>query len=114
MKLFKWIQGRQNNTQYKKFCLLYFKFLWWGFDCYILKYKANQQLPLHKDPVEGGRHFRINIKLKGDCSFWCPSVIWRWNERICIFRPDLFFHNLVTKTPVTKISIGFVNFRKNG
>lgn len=114
MKLFKWIPGRQGNTQYEKLCFLYFRFLWWGFDAYVLKYKANQQLPIHKDPVENGCHYRLNIKLKGTCRFWSTSTIWNWGERIVIFRPDLFFHNLVTKTSVLKLSFGFVNFKRHG
>lgn len=111
MKLFKWIKGRQDSTQYKKLCFLCFKFLWWGFDGYLLKYEPNQQLAIHKDPVDGGNHYRLNIKLSGKCKFWSTSTIWQWGDKIIFFRPDLFFHNLVTQSKVLKISLGYVKFK---
>lgn len=111
MKLFKWTQGRQSSTQYEKWCFLYWRFFNTGLDGYILRYKANQQLPIHKDIVENGIHYRLNIKLKGKCKFWCPSILWKWGERIVLFRPDLFFHSLTTKTKVLKLSLGLVIFK---
>lgn len=111
MKLFKWTKGRQDSTQYEKWCFLYWKFFCFGFDGYLLRYKENQQLPIHRDPIKDGRHYRLNIKLKGKCKFWCTRTIWNWGERIVYFRPDLFFHNLTTQTPVLKLSLGFVIFK---
>lgn len=111
MELFTWIKGRQNTTNYDKLCFLYVKIWKWGLDGYILRYKANERLPIHKDPIENGAHYRLNIKLKGKCRFWSTSNIFRWGERVVYFRPDLFYHNLVTETKVLKLSFGYVKFQ---
>lgn len=109
MKLFKWIKGRQ-NVHYKKMCLLNIRIFRFGMDCYILKYDKNVHLPIHKDPLENGSHYRINIKLKGSCRFWCTRMIYNRGEWLNIFRPDLFYHSLQTYTPTTKLSIGIAWF----
>jgi len=114
MKLFKWVKGRQNTTQYERFCFLYFRFLYWGFDGYLLRYEPNQQLPIHRDPVEGGAHYRLNIKLCGRCKFWSTSHIFAIGQWLFLFRPDLFFHNLVTYSKVWKLSLGFVKYKHYG
>lgn len=61
MKLFKWQSGRQGSYNYQKFPIWFFRIGKLGFDAYILKYEANQVLPTHTDPVEGGKHYRLNI-----------------------------------------------------
>lgn len=114
MKLFKWIEGKQSTTKYYKWCFLYFKFLNFGIDGYILKYEAGTSLPIHKDtlPAPGGAHYRLNIKLKGKSKFWCPSIIFSIKDDLFLFRPDLFYHSLTTHTKTYKISIGLAIFNK--
>ncbi len=70
MKLWKWQKGRQQNTEYWKFPLWYFRVGKWGFDAYILKYDAYTKLPYHIDKVNNGKHWRLNIKISGDSSFF--------------------------------------------
>ena len=112
MKLFRWVKGRQSGTDYKAWCFFYFtSFNIIGLDAYILKYEAHTVLPLHKDPVDG-KHYRLNIKIKGRTSFRCPSVIFRFKERIILFRPDLFYHSLTAFTKTYKLSFGLCIFRK--
>lgn len=111
MTFFKWIDGRQSTTKYMKFCFLYFKIFNIGMDGYIIKYEADTHLPIHKDPING-RHYRLNIKLKGKCKFWCPSSIFKIGERIIFFRPDIFPHTLKTQTKVIKLSLGLGIYNK--
>jgi len=110
MKLFRWIEGRQSTTKYHKWCFLYFKIWRLGFDGYLLRYEPQTTLPMHKDKIQG-KHYRLNIKLKGKADFWCPSTIFR-SSNIIIFRPDLFYHSLTVYTKTYKISFGFAIFKK--
>jgi hypothetical protein len=112
MKLFKWIEGRQKLTKYHKWCFLYFKFLNFGIDGYILRYEPATILPIHKDQIKDGSHYRLNIKIKGRSSFWCPSTIYRKGNSIVAFRPDLFYHSLTCYTKTYKISLGFAIFKR--
>lgn len=66
-----WEKGRQEDVEYHKLKLFEFKINKFdiGFDCYILKYGARIVLPLHKDPVTKGRHYRANLTLWGDSAF---------------------------------------------
>ena len=59
MEWLRWVKGRQYGCDYKKFTLWKFRTFFFGFDAYILKYKANQVLPEHTDPVENGKHYRF-------------------------------------------------------
>lgn len=112
MKLWKWQTGRNKECSYQKFPLWYFKIGSYGFDGYILKYEPKTILPYHKDPVKNGKHWRINIKLKGIATFICDKCIYR-NRFITIFRPDIYEHMLfVYNRPCIKLSLGFVKFEK--
>lgn len=122
MKLWKWQAGRQHGTDYKKFPLWYFKIGKWGFDAYILKYEPNTTLDKHTDPVKNGKHWRMNIKVKGNADFNIlkPRIhpLWgqinQWEHTtfpITFFRPDLHEHILVVGDKgCTKLSLGFVKF----
>ncbi len=112
----KWVDGRQHGhgTDYKKFCLWSFKLFNWGFDAYILKYKPSV-LHEHIDPVEGGKHWRLNIKLQGIADFGKKiDGEWKYNRKIFnFFRPDIIPHTLlIYYTGCTKLSFGFVKFKK--
>lgn len=112
MKLFRWVEGRQQTTQYHKWCFLYFKFLNIGVDGYIIRYEPATILPIHKDPVVKGRHYRLNITVKGKSKFWCPSTIFSFKDRVFLFRPDLFYHSLTVFTKTYKLSLGLAIFSK--
>ena len=113
MKLFRWVEGRQSTTRYHKWCFLYFKIFNLGLDGYIIRYQPNTVLPIHKDSVEAGRHWRLNIKVKGKCSFWCPSTIFRKKDYVILFRPDLFYHSVTVYEKTYKISFGLAIFHKS-
>lgn len=113
MKLWQWQQGRQKETNYMKFPLWSFRIWKLGFDGYILKYPEPTVLSWHKDPVKGGKHWRMNMTLKGRSSF--GQII---NTRpvqsskvINLFRADKIFHSLIVHTPTIKLSLGFVKFK---
>jgi hypothetical protein len=80
-----------------------------GFDAYLLKYEAGMLLPTHKDPVKNGRHYRINITLRGKGILFCEKVIFKlWC--IYMFRPDLYEHSVFFPQKTLKLSLGFVKF----
>ena len=113
MKLWKWQNGRQSNCEYKKFPLWYFKLGKFGFDCYILKYKGDSVLPPHKDPIENGKHWRLNIGW-GVANFVCEKLIFGkriGNLTIYLFRPDLYTHSLYVFEKTTKVSFGFAKYK---
>jgi hypothetical protein len=112
MKFFKWQNGRQQGCEYKKFTLWYFRLGKLGFDAYILKYQGDQVLPKHKDPIENGKHWRLNIGY-GVANFVCEKLI--LGKRIgkltiFLFRPDLYNHSLYVFEKTTKLSLGFAKY----
>lgn len=114
LNYWKWIDGRQKNTKYKKFCLWSFKIWKCGFDAYIIKYERFTMLDWHKDIVNG-KHYRLNIKLKGKASFMMRTedkyIFNRHiNPRFVAFRPDLYEHKVFTSEKTIKLSFGFVKF----
>lgn len=115
MKLLKWQGGRQIGSNYMKMPLWYFKIGRLGTDAYIIKYEGNAHLPNHTDPVDNGRHWRLNITLGGRANFFIYKdgdykII---NRRFIWFRPDIQEHLLeASGYGCTKLSIGFVIFNK--
>jgi hypothetical protein len=93
-KLFAWSEGRQQGTEYKKFCFLYTKIGKVGMDGYILKYEPNTILPPHTDKLNG-KHYRLNIELFGKGKFICEKKIISIAEKVFLFRPDLYEHSVV-------------------
>lgn len=94
MEMFKWLPGRQMTCQYLKYCFLFEKIGRFGFDGYILKYKPYAKLPMHVDPADNGRHYRLNIVLKRswDISIIEKTIFNLWDYRITLFRPDKYRH----------------------
>ncbi|HEX9391089.1 MAG TPA: hypothetical protein VF928_07235 [Usitatibacteraceae bacterium] len=95
-KAFRWQRGRQ-GTGYDKMLLLTAP---WPipFDSYLIRYPEGSQVPPHKDPVEKGRHYRLNVILKAPRSggeFICTSPLFA-TSRVKLFRPDQCEHS-VTK-----------------
>lgn len=106
----KWQKGRQDEVEYFKFKLFSFKICKFGFDGYLLKYPTNTELPKHTDPVEKGKHYRVNITLWGKCIFVCKGKHFYIGEFFHLFRPDLQEHALFTYTKTYKLSLGFAKF----
>ena len=89
-----WIKGRQ-GTGYLKKKIFEFSFKLFGMDCYILKYPPKSYIPPHTDPIEGYKHFRLNIVLKkadvGGNVYYFKTRCYR---RIMLFRPDAIEHEV--------------------
>lgn len=110
MNLWKWQAGRNKECSYQKFPLWNFRLWKFGFDAYIIKYEPSTILPKHKDPVKGGKHWRLNIKLKGVATFIANECFYI-NKTFIVFRPDIVEHSLIVyRKGCTKLSLGFVNF----
>ena len=115
-----WKSGRQAGCLYKKRIIYSFKLLNWGFDAYLLKYKKGTKLPFHKDKVDNGEHWRLNVRLKGEDVFYLENDKGKRNfgnfsfdcsmSSIHLFRSDILLHGLYAKSDTTKISFGFVKF----
>lgn len=106
MKFFKWIEGRQENCVYHKWCFLYTKIGRFGFDGYILRYQPRTELPPHTDRLKG-KHWRLNLSLKGESLFMCQKNIFSIPNFLYIFRPDKYIHSLYVGTKTYKLSLGF-------
>ena len=113
-KIWSWNRGRQPGCKYFKFTLWSFKIRRFGCDCHILYYYPRQVLPYHKDPVEGGRHYRLNIGF-GNSQFFCDDLIWSkclGLFSMFLFRPDICGHSVHVRGRTIKLSIGWVLFDK--
>lgn len=91
---FRWQKGRQ-GTGYDKMLLATAR---WPlpFDCYLIRYPEGSAIPPHTDPVQAGRHYRLNIVLKSPRSggeFVCANPIVA-TRRIKLFRPDACEHSV--------------------
>jgi len=113
---FRWQRARQ-GTGYDKMLLATAK---WPlpFDSYLLRYPEGSAIPPHTDPVQSGRHYRLNIVLRSPKSggeFICATPIFS-TKRIKLFRPDACEHSV---TPVVGgsryvFSLGWVLGRSAG
>lgn len=93
-KNFRWQTGRQ-QTGYQKMLLASGSRLI-KFDMYLLKFDEGHEIPPHKDQVDTGRHFRLNIVLRhpkqgGD--FNCENTLFE-TRSIKLFRPDISEHSV--------------------
>jgi hypothetical protein len=112
----RWQRGRQ-GTGYDKMLLLTAP---WPvpFDSYLIRYPEGTSIPPHTDPVQQGRHYRLNIVLKAPKSggeFICASPIFS-SRRIKLFRPDLCEHSVTEVRCGSRyvLSIGWVLGRRVG
>ncbi len=108
--LFRWKPGRQ-NPYYKKMFLLGNPFLL-PFDIYLLKFETGADIQPHRDRVESGRHFRLNLVLRHAREggvFSCQKTIHN-SRSLKIFRPDLYEHAVSMVTSGTRyvLSVGWV------
>jgi hypothetical protein len=91
---FRWQSGRQ-GTGYDKMLLLTAR---WPlpFDAYLIRYPEGSSVPPHTDPVQQGRHYRLNLILKSPRAggeFICANPIYA-SARIKLFRPDACEHSV--------------------
>jgi len=106
----RWRSGRQ-GTGYDKFLILASPFPV-AFDLYLLRYPIGAEIATHRDPVESGRHYLLNIVVKTAGTggeFLCENPIYVAN-RIKLFRPDLSAHGVtrVGGSPSYVLSLGWV------
>jgi hypothetical protein len=107
---FRWQRGRQ-GTGYDKMLLLTAR---WPlrFDSYVIRYPEGSEIPPHTDPVQVGRHYRLNIVLKSPRSggeFVCATPIFA-SRRIKLFRPDACEHSVTRVVGGSRyvLSVGWV------
>ncbi len=108
--LFRWEIGRQRSG-YDKMLLLGSKWLL-KFDVYLLRFKEGSEIKPHKDTVEIGKHYRLNIVIKHakkGGEFICERPIFQSN-RIKFFRPDVCEHSVTKVVSGNRylLSIGWV------
>lgn len=109
-RFFRWEPGRQ-RTGYEKMLLATNRKLL-PFDLYLLRYGVGSHVPPHTDPVDGKRHFRLNVVLReaqAGGEFRTSNTIFS-TRRIKIFRPDASEHSV---SPITQgsrlvLSLGWV------
>lgn len=112
----RWRSGRQ-GTGYEKMLLLANPYLL-PFDCYLLRYKQGTGVPEHTDPVDGKRHYRLNVVLKRarhGGEFVCKTPIYE-GRRVKLFRPDVSAHSVTAVESGTRyvLSIGWVRRGSSG
>ena len=81
-------------------------------DCYLLRFREGAEIAKHTDPVDGKKHYRLNIVLRAAAEggeFICSAPIIN-RRRIKLFRPDLAPHAVsrVRKGTRYVLSIGWV------
>jgi hypothetical protein len=113
---FRWQRGRQGSG-YDKMLLATAK---WPlpFDSYLIRYPEGSAIPPHTDPVQSGRHYRLNIILKSPKSggeFICATPIFA-TKRIKLFRPDACEHSVTQVVGGSRyvFSLGWVLGRSAG
>mgnify|MGYP003718593583 CR=1 FL=1 len=89
MALWKWEGGRQGGG-YRKMKLAQ---IFNRADCYLIQYPEGFELPEHRDETPHGRHFRLNIFLKGEGDFYAEDVIAQ-GRNWALFRPDIATHGV--------------------
>ena len=112
-KNWKWEIGRQALMLKAK--IPYFKLLVLSgrtFDIYLLKFPEGSRLVPHKDPVDGKRHYRVNVVLRPAEQggiFLCNGA-WVNFPRFKFFRPDQLTHGVskIEKGERLVLSIGWV------
>lgn len=81
----RWSDGRQ-GTGYRKLALA----AGGAWDLWLIDYPPGTEIPAHTDPVPGKRHFRANLRLRGEDLFDGRALL-RLGPLI-LFRPDVTPH----------------------
>lgn len=107
---FRWQRGRQ-GTGYDKMLLVTAP---WPlpFDSYLIRYPEGSEIPPHTDPVQAGRHYRLNVVLRSPREggeFVCADPIFA-TRRIKLFRPDACEHSVTRVVGGSRyvLSVGWV------
>lgn len=106
--LLRWSPGRQ-GTGYRKLPIARGQ----TWDVYVIDYPAGSSVPTHRDPVEGKRHYRLNVTVWGDANAFAGHCVngddLQYFWRLTLFRPDTVYHSvrLLTSRRIV-ISIGWV------
>jgi hypothetical protein len=107
---FRWQRGRQAGGYDK---MLLFTATWpLPFDSYLIRYPEGSSIPPHTDPVQNGRHYRLNLILKSPQAggeFVCANPIYS-SRRVKLFRPDACEHSVTRVVGGSRyvLSIGWV------
>lgn len=106
----RWESGRQ-GTGYDKL-LLATGPLPVPFDCYLLRFPPGTEVPPHRDALETGRHYRLNVVLRGaerGGEFVCSDPLFA-SRHIKLFRPDRSVHAVTRVEGRTRwvLSVGWV------
>lgn len=101
-----WERGRQRSG-YDKLLLIEGR----RFDVYLLRFGPGAHVPLHRDPVEGAGHLRVNLILipaERGGEFECAEAIVD-RPRLKVFRSDLHVHRVSPVEAGTRwvLSLGF-------
>jgi hypothetical protein len=106
--LFRWLRGRQ-DAEYDVLTFLRFprgedwvyRMPWglrwtmrFGCDGHVIRYVGPVYLPPHVDPVDGKRHYRLNLIMGRKGRFDTAGAILNWRGRIVLFRPDQCLHGV--------------------
>jgi hypothetical protein len=110
MSLWRWEAGRQ-GTGYEKMLLATARRPL-PFDCYLLRYRPGSSIGWHSDPVDGRRHFRLNVVLRkavGGTFAMSGTPLWSAGRAV-LFRPDVTPHavSMVERGTRYVLSIGWV------
>ncbi|MFK7964645.1 MAG: 2OG-Fe(II) oxygenase [Burkholderiaceae bacterium] len=106
----RWRGGRQESG-YEKM-LIGINPFFVPFDCYLLRFREGAEIATHTDPVDGRRHYRVNVILSEADEggvFVCANPIHE-SRRIKFFRPDRQAHSVTRVEAGTRyvLSIGWV------
>ena len=107
---FRWRGGRQRSGYDKM--LLAQSWLPLPFDLYLLRFPTGTEIGPHRDRVESGDHYRLNIILRPALrggEFQCADPIFA-SRRIKLFRPDRSEHSVTRIEAGTRyvLSLGWV------
>ena len=98
----KWEEGRQGTGYLKR---LVGQGKTW--DLWLLKYPKWSKIPWHTDPVDGKRHYRLNVVLWGPQAFRGETLL-AWGP-VVLFRPDIMTHKVKGSNRVRYVlSLGWV------
>jgi len=102
----KWVQGRQGGDYQKKLLAIFSIPRIFAFDMYLIKYAPGCTLKEHVDKVGRGKHYRLNIIIRGEGHFKCEKTIIK-TKRFVLFRPDKYLHSMQNGSKERRvISIG--------
>lgn len=97
----KWVNGRQ-NIYYQKLKIYSF----WRIDCYLIRYSKGCAVGYHTDEVEGKRHYRINIQIRGVNRLCHVDNLAKKRGRFDLFRADKMHSFGITKESGLILSFG--------